>query len=378
MSFLKTPTASSGRSSRLPSNAAMRPPKTGRFYDYRGAVLLALAVLVIWLNLTFLIPLTTGTIFAVVLYPCMKKMRNWRVNEMIKAALVTVLFAVSFLVPIGSIVFLGAEAALSKIQELQESGMNANQISPAKAIDLLGLKPFIDKISDITPASEEQIRQVASRGLAAGGSWAIQVLQGFLAGLPGALVTLIFIMITIFFLLIDGHTAVSFLRENSIFDRRQTERIFATVASLCYSVVVASIAAGLVQGIFVAFACGVTGTKGWLLISLLTFVASFLPVVGTLPVTIGLAGHAFLKGDIHSGIIFIVFMVLVIISDNVARTYVLKGGAELHPLVGLVAAFGALDMIGFYGVFIGPVVVGLFFALLPLITRSYGKVQRSL
>jgi predicted PurR-regulated permease PerM len=297
---------------------------------------------------------------------------------MIKAALVTLLFAVSFLVPIGSIVFLGAEAALTKIQQLQDSGMSANQISPTKAIELLGLKPILDKISELTPASEEQIRQVASRGLSAAGSWAIQALQGFLASLPGALLTLIFILITIFFLLIDGHTAVAFLKENSVFDRRQTEQIFATVSSLCYSVVVASIAAGFAQAIFVGIACGITGTHGWLLISLMTFVASFLPVVGTLPVTIFLAAHTFLQGDVHSGIVFLVFMVLVIISDNVARTFVLKGGAQLHPLVGLVAAFGALDMIGFYGVFIGPVIAGLFFAVLPLITRSYGKVPRTL
>ena len=65
------------------------------------------------------------------------------------------------------------------------------------------------------------------------------------------------------------------------------------------------------------------------------------------------------------------------ISDNIVRPYVLKGGAELHPLVGFVAAFGALDAIGFYGVFIGPVVAGLFFALLPIVTRSYGPENRA-
>jgi predicted PurR-regulated permease PerM len=61
------------------------------------------------------------------------------------------------------------------------------------------------------------------------------------------------------------------------------------------------------------------------------------------------------------------------ISDNIVRPYVLKGGAELHPLIGFVAAFGALDAIGFYGLFIGPVVAGLFFNLLPMISRIYSR-----
>jgi hypothetical protein len=34
-------------------------------------------------------------------------------------------------------------------------------------------------------------------------------------------------------------------------------------------------------------------------------------------------------------------------------------------------------MIGFYGLFIGPVVVGLFFTLLPMVTRSYPKTPRA-
>ncbi|RYZ70848.1 MAG: AI-2E family transporter, partial [Proteobacteria bacterium] len=65
-------------------------------------------------------------------------------------------------------------------------------------------------------------------------------------------------------------------------------------------------------------------------------------------------------------------------SDNIVRPYVLKGGAEMHPLIGFVAAFGALDMIGFYGLFIGPIVAGLFFTLLPMVAKSYPRTPRRL
>ena len=61
------------------------------------------------------------------------------------------------------------------------------------------------------------------------------------------------------------------------------------------------------------------------------------------------------------------------LSDNVVRPYVLKGGSEMHPLIGFVSAFGALATIGFYGLFIGPVVAGFFFTLLPMVARTYSK-----
>ena len=43
-----------------------------------------------------------------------------------------------------------------------------------------------------------------------------------------------------------------------------------------------------------------------------------------------------------------------------------RGGGELHPLVAFVSAFAGLAALGFYGLFIGPVIVGLFFVLLSL------------
>ena len=68
--------------------------------------------------------------------------------------------------------------------------------------------------------------------------------------------------------------------------------------------------------------------------------------------------------------IFVISAFLVSVADNIVRPLVLSDGAKLHPLVAFVAAFGALDAIGFYGLFIGPVVAGIFFYSLSIVTRS--------
>ncbi len=347
------------------------PPEIGRFHQYRGSLLLILAALVLWMNLTFLVPLVMGSIFAIVLYPLMNKLARWRVSNLWKAAAVTTAFAISFLLPLGSVMFLGAEQALVKIQHLQEQGLNAMKLSPSAMIEMFNLRPLIDQLSDVTSLNESQLRQFAGRGLASLGAFVVQILQGTIATLPGAVFSTMVVLITIFFLLIDGRKAVRFLKENSFFGPHQTQRIFESVSQLCYSVVVASIAAGAVQSLLILLSCLITRTEGALLISLIAFVLSFLPVLGTAPVTIFLAISALIAGDYFAAVIFVTNIVIVGLSDNIVRPYVLKGGASLHPLVGFVAAFGALDAIGFYGVFIGPVVAGLFFNLLPLVTRSY-------
>jgi predicted PurR-regulated permease PerM len=349
----------------------------GRFHRYRGVLLLALAVLVVWLNSTFLIPLFMGAVFAIVLFPLMGRMGRWRIGRLWRAGLITALFAFSFLIPIGLIVFLGAEAALGKIQQLQQTtNVNDLHFTSGDVVKIFGLGPWIEYIESLSSITETQIRDLLARGLATAGNIFASLLQKLLAGLPGAVFSTVITLITIFFLLIDGPKAVRFIRENSIFGGAQTDEIFRKVTSLCHSVIVASIAAGVVQAGLILIACLIVGVDSAILISLVAFVLSFLPVVGTAPVTIFLTLRAFILGDIFGGLVFLVSIVLVGASDNFVRPYVLRGGASLHPLVGFVAAFGALDTIGFYGVFIGPVVAGLFFALLPMVTRTYGRTPK--
>ena len=347
----------------------------GKFHQYRGVLLLTLAAIVIWMNVTFLVPLVMGSIFAIVLYPLMDRPWLKKLTRGGKATAITIGFAVSFLLPIGTVIFLGAEAALTKITELQESmreaGVSTTKISPSAMIEVLGLRPLIEKLAEMSPVTEGQMRAMSVRGLTTAGEWLVKVLQNMLATIPGAMFSTLIILITIYFLLVDGKRTLGFVRENSFFGPRHTDRIFMAVNSLCYSVVVASIAAGGVQALLIVIACLVTGTSGAILIGLVSFIASFLPVFGTAPITVFLTVQAFAHGSYVSGFIFMAAIFIVGISDNIVRPYVLKGGARLHPLVGFVAAFGALDTIGFYGVFIGPVLAGLLFVILPMVTRAY-------
>lgn len=377
---MRTPTPTAPVSSVL-TKPAHATGDVGRFHQYRGYLLLVLLVLVLWLNLSFLVPLTMGAIFAAVLY----RMMNWlekfkwlKRRKAVRASIVTAAFIAGFLIPISLLVALGASAAVDKLQGLEDSSFNIGQLTsnPGGAIDALGLRPIVQYISDISPVSDAQVRQYATRMVVGMGTLAGNVLKGFVASLPAIMFANIVMLFTIFFLLVDGIRAIHFVRENSIFGRKQTDHILDVAHQLCYSVMVATLVSGAVQATLVGISCLITGTEGIALIVFVTFLFSFFPMVGTAPVTVGLALMSLIQGDTTSAIIFAVFVPLVGMSDNFVRPYVLKSGGELHPLIGFVAAFGALDMIGFYGLFIGPVVVGLFFTLLPMVTRSYPKSPR--
>lgn len=335
--------------------------------------MLVLLGLILWLNITFLVPVLMGVIFTICLHPLIAKLNRWSLGPTAKASLVTALFAVSFLLPLGLMLYYSAAAVLQKIQEIQQNGLSATQINADSVISFFRLRPVLNFVESSTGLSEGQINKGLLNVLLTAGAWGAQVLQNALANVPGALFGAFIIVLTIFFLLIDGKDAVEFLKKNSIFGPQETDRVFRSFHALCNSTVVASIAAGAVQAVLILVSCLITGTPNAILITLVAFILSFLPMLGTAPVTLFLTAQAFINGHPGHGILFAANIVLVGLSDNIVRPYVLKGGASLHPLVGFVAAFGALDILGFYGVFIGPVVAGLFFQLLPIVAQTYTR-----
>ena len=140
-------------------------------------------------------------------------------------------------------------------------------------------------------------------------------------------------------------------------------------ATLCKSSVYASIVTGGAQALVItlsALICGLTFSS-LTLVGLTAFLSSFVPLVGTAPLMLGLSAYGFIVGPSWHGIVFILFMGVSGLTDNFVRPLVLGGGdGDLHPLVAFVSAFAGLAALGFYGLFLGPVIVGLFFVLLSL------------
>jgi predicted PurR-regulated permease PerM len=345
----------------------------GPFHEYRGTFLAIASIAFFWLIKSFLKPVAMGAIIATVLFPWMSKFpRLRRLGRHARAGILTTGFAVAVVIPVGGLFFLGADAALEKIRRIPWlTTANGGQPSGEGLIDMLNLQAWFQRIERLTPLTDAQVRVVFTRGIQAAGNVAIGVLQAVVAGLPNAFVSTFVILVTIFFILADGEKILGFVRRNSFFDKDDTDTLLHRGSALCGSVLWASIVVGLVQGSLLSIPCLITGIGNPFLVALIAMISSFLPVVGSGLVVLAMVIMGFVSGGMTAGLVFVFFSLAVVISDNLVRPYVLKGAGELHPLIGFVAAFGALDTLGFYGLFIGPILGGLFFTILPIVLKSY-------
>jgi predicted PurR-regulated permease PerM len=62
--------------------------------------------------------------------------------------------------------------------------------------------------------------------------------------------------------------------------------------------------------------------------------------------------------------------------DNVVKMYVLQSEADLHPLIAFISVIGALQVMGLWGVFIGPIVASCLFALVQIFNTELKEMAR--
>ena len=107
----------------------------------------------------------------------------------------------------------------------------------------------------------------------------------------------------------------------------------------------------------------------WLLAAV-TWITSLIPFIGAaavwIPVCLGLAAY-----ERYTAAIFLAIYGTIVISgtDNLIRAYVIGGESKLHPLVVLISVLGAIEFMGLWGIFAGPMIAALFYSLLAIAQR---------
>ncbi len=139
--------------------------------------------------------------------------------------------------------------------------------------------------------------------------------------------------------------------------RRMMDAFIETGRGLAYGIV----GAGIIQAFVATVAYLVIGVPSALALGMLTLIFSVIPAIGTaivwVPVTIGLAltdrtGAAIALGALG---VFVIGSV-----DNLARPFLARrGDLQLPSYVLLIAMFGGVELIGGWGLVVGPLVVRL-------------------
>jgi predicted PurR-regulated permease PerM len=332
----------------------------------------AVALLVIW---PFLRPLAGAIIVAVIFFPAYQRVLHWTGRRPTWASLITTIgIVLLFLFPVTLILLKATNEAIVAAQRL--SRLSAEQGGFALFVMTLAEKPlqfvgrFVDLSKvDIRAAITTNIQRVSlmvlSSGAAILGSFARMIANFF------------FMLIAVFFLFRDGQAWARELGQLMPLSQEQTSRLYRNIADTIVGNVYGIVSVGFIQGTLTGIAVALVGLPSPLLLGLAAFFASILPVVGAALVWVPAGLYLIFSGALWKGIFVLLWGAIVIsTADNIVRPWVVSGKVELHPLVLLFVILGGVELFGFLGLFLGPVIVSVFSAVFHMLREEMANREQ--
>jgi predicted PurR-regulated permease PerM len=180
----------------------------------------------------------------------------------------------------------------------------------------------------------------------------------------GGLVQLLLSILVAFFLFRDGAAIAQ--RIDVAMTRLAAERgrrLLLAATLTVRGVVLGILGTALAQGVLAAFGFWLASVPGWLLLGFATFVLSPVPIGP--PIVWASAGIWLIqKGSFGWGLFVLLWGFLVVSTiDNVLKPLIISQGSHLPFILVLLGVLGGIAAFGLIGVFIGPVLLALGYAL---------------
>lgn len=186
-----------------------------------------------------------------------------------------------------------------------------------------------------------------------------------------------FMTILVFVFLRDGNKIYSFIYQSAPFEEKTKRTIFSEITGTFEAVIRGQVMTALAQSLVAGILYAALGIRAFLFFGVLTFIMSLIPV-GAAVVWVPLAAWLFFTGAKVKALILLVLGVLVIsLLDNLIRPIVIGERTKLPYFVLFFGIAGGIAVYGFSGVFIAPVVLTLFFALVKIYREEYLNAGRT-
>jgi predicted PurR-regulated permease PerM len=322
-----------------------------------GLALLAAALVVVR---PFLRALLWAAILAYVTWPLFRRFRDLSARPRLAAALFTLGVFLAVGLPVAWFLVNLAEQA-SHLVSVVGSWLGAGAPLPAWLTGIPWIGPRLEDLRASVPGAEEIPGHLARIG---------RVLSEQLVAVAGSVARNVFsfavALLALYAFYVEGERLVGHARRlaSAVFPRTPPE-FLENVGAVVRAVVFGLIGTAIVQGVLAGVGFALFGVPSPVALGALTAVLSFVPV-GPALVWSGASVYLYLGGRTAAAIGMALWGVLLVSSvDNVLRPLLIsRSGAMRIPfLLVFFGVLGGLAAFGMLGLFVGPVVLSVTFAL---------------
>ncbi len=330
----------------------------------------------------FLTVLISGAIIAYLAHPIYVKLLKYLTNKHVASFVLTV--AILLLITMPFVITLGlvSKEAISTYSTLEQHNLGTNfakiVCGQQEWVSCKTLRLFARFLPD---RNLDYYMQVTIEKIS---GFIIDNISRFLLSIPSMLLNLFVMSFIIYYLLIDGEDVANRIKRILPLKESHKSNVFARFHDCTYTVFYSNIAVALVQGILGGigfFAFGVSSPVLW---GSVMAVFSLIPYFGSaiiwLPAALNLIFEGYLQNSnslIVKGVMLIIYGALIIsLADNFLKPKLISAKANIHPILVLLGVLGGLNLFGFMGLVIGPIMLALLMTFVEIYEKEKVELEK--
>jgi predicted PurR-regulated permease PerM len=350
--------------------------------------LLVMGTVIVLLGLTFyhviapfLMPLFLAGVLAMLSQPLYRRFLQWTKNrKLLAAGLTTFAVLAIILVPLS----LGTVAAAKQLYGMAEARLEKSHLKGSDwsefsrfVQDSAPFENIVKHYEDWTgeEVNRDELQIEIQARLREGSLLLVRKTLGyagstlsFLGSAVALVVGLLTFVIAFYYFLADGPALIEATEKLIPVHRDYVRHLLTQFDHAVRAVVSATFAAALGQGIATGIGMWIAGFHHFFIVTILATLTALVPVLGTWliwgPLVLWMGFH---DGRWGAAIFLTLYgSIFVGLLDNVIRAYVLHSNVKLHPLLAFVSVLGGIQVMGLWGIFIGPIVASCLHALIKI------------
>jgi predicted PurR-regulated permease PerM len=337
------------------------------------ALFLVSCVLLGWLLWPFFSVIVLAIVITGVFNPFYRVLHR-KLNATLSSLITCVVIFFVLFVPVSAFVGILANEAYDLYLTAREAVVN-NPIQ-----ELLENSKIIDKINGILThfgikiTGDELNRGVTELGRTVG-LFLYQQARSMTANIVNFVVNFFFMLLIVFYLLIDSQRLVSFIVGLSPLPDDQDEKLIQKFKDMAGAILIGNGLGGLIQGTLGGIVFAFFGFRSPFLWGVIMGLLAFLPIVGVGAVFLPAALYLILQGRLAAGIFFIVFYIVLSGSiEYLFKPKLVGTRVQMHTLLVFLSIIGGLKLFGILGIIYGPLVVTAFLTLTDIYEASYRSI----
>ncbi len=321
-----------------------------------------LALIVGWCFLImapFLSVIIWAVVIAIATYPIFNTLKR-KFGDRGKLAAFTISFSFLMIILVPSILL--GDSLYAGIRHLKSIYDSGNFHIPPPDERVASWPAIAQPVVDLWKLASENLSGVASKfapQIKMAGGWLLSVITAASMGLLQFIGAIIIAGVFLVFSKEGG----DMLRNTFIKLAGQRGTNFATLSEITIRNVVKGVLGVAFTQTFLAgigfVVAGIPLAGLWILLCLISAIVQ----IGVGPIVIPAVVYMFVTADTLPAILFLIWSVLVTLSDNILKPILLGKGAPVPMLVVFLGSIGGFISIGFIGLFIGPVILSLGYKL---------------